>query len=155
MMLLGETHALGQALRTRARDRHAAWTEARVRGLRAGMPEARGYATPPSLLPPKRAWSVTARVPANWCTWDGGDGNGRRLPRGLASRPQAEVLSVSGQACGGMERRHVRCKPVSPPGRRPVGHGAGPGLGRRGTAGTTGAGPSWQRPWSRVGGAAG
>ena len=68
------------------------------RGERAGMPPARRFVTKPPRAPQLWARALDAAVPAAWVAGERVDGENRPRRAWLAERPQADGLTVSGQA---------------------------------------------------------
>ena len=106
------------------------WMHDRERCRKAGIPEARRFATKPQLAQQMLARAVAAGVPARWVTGDSVYGADRRLRMWLETQPQAYVLAVSGQAYvwADGQQRHVKSLLVTLPEegwtRRSAGDGA-------------------------------
>lgn len=66
-----------------------AWTTDRDRCRKAGIPEARRFATKPQLAQPMLVRALAAGVPARWGTGDRVYGADRRLRLWLEAQPQA------------------------------------------------------------------
>jgi SRSO17 transposase len=87
----------GYTLLDRELDVPGAWTNDRVRCQRAGIPEARRFATKPALAKQMLQRPLAAGVAAQWGTGDSVYGDDRRVRMSLESCPQAYVLTVSGK----------------------------------------------------------
>jgi SRSO17 transposase len=74
-----------------------AWVDEPARCRRAGIPDARRFATKPQLARQMLARALAARVPARWVAGDSVYGDDRRLRMWLESCPQAYLLAVSGK----------------------------------------------------------
>ena len=74
-----------------------AWTNARERCERAGMPEKQPFATKPQLARQMLTRAFEAKVPVAWVTGDSVYGDDRRLRVWLEEQAQAYVLAVSGK----------------------------------------------------------
>lgn len=88
----------GHAFIDRALYVPKAWMDDPARCRRAGIPDARRFATKPQLARQMLARALAARVPARWVAGDRVYGDDRRLRMWLESCPQADLLAVSGQA---------------------------------------------------------
>jgi SRSO17 transposase len=73
------------------------WSNDRVRGRQAGIPEDRRCAAMPQLARHMLARAFAASMPTTWVTGDSVYGDARRLRRWLESCLQAYVLAVSGK----------------------------------------------------------
>ena len=96
-VFLGYAGRLGQTLLDRELYLPEEWTDDRDRRRRAGIPEARHFATKPQLARQMLARALAAGVPARWVTGDSVYGDDRRLRMWLEAQPQAYVLAVSGK----------------------------------------------------------
>jgi len=96
-VFLGYASRLGHTLLDRERSLPKAWTDDRERCRRAGIPDARGFATKPQLAQQMLARALDAGVPARWVTGDSVYGDDRRLRRWLEGEQHAYVLAVSGK----------------------------------------------------------
>jgi len=92
------TSQLGHTLLDRELYVPQEWTTDRERCRKAGIPEARRFATKPQLAQQMLARAFAAGVPAQWVTGDSVYGADRRLRIWLEAQPRAYVLAVSGQA---------------------------------------------------------
>ena len=97
-VFLGYASQLGQTLLDRELYVPQEWMNDRARCRKAGIPEARRFATKPQLAQQMLARAFAAGVPARWGTGDRVDGADRRLRRWLERQPQADGLAVSGHA---------------------------------------------------------
>src|SRR5215471_501341 len=75
----------------------AAWTDDRERCRRAGIPDARAFATKPALARQMLERTLTAGVVLAWVTGDAIYGDARALRQWLEAHRQAYVLAVSGK----------------------------------------------------------
>ncbi|HXH09112.1 MAG TPA: IS701 family transposase [Alphaproteobacteria bacterium] len=96
-VFLGYAGRLGHALLDRELYLPQEWLNDRERCRRAGIPEARRFATKPQLARQMLERARAAGVPAKWVTGDSVYGDDRRLRMWLEARPQAYVLAVSGK----------------------------------------------------------
>jgi SRSO17 transposase len=96
-VVLGDASRLGHALLDRELYLPGEWTDDRERCRRAGIPEARRFATKPQLAKEMLRRARAAGVPAKWVTGDSVYGDDRRLRVWLEAQPQAYVLAVSGK----------------------------------------------------------
>src|SRR5499426_2882046 len=94
-VLLGYASPLGHTLLDRELYVPQEWTNVRARCRKAGIPEARRFATKPQLAQQMLARAFAAGVPARWVTGDSVYGAARRLRRWLEARPQAYGWAVS------------------------------------------------------------
>lgn len=74
-----------------------AWTNDEERGVRAGIPPERAFATKPQLAQQMLARALEAAVPAAWVAGDSVYGDNRQLRAWLEERRQAYVFAVSGK----------------------------------------------------------
>ena len=88
---------LGQTLLDRELYLPKAWTDDRERCRRAGIPDARDFATKPALARAMLERTFAAGVALAWVTGDSVYGDDRKLRHWLEERKQAYVLAVSGQ----------------------------------------------------------
>jgi SRSO17 transposase len=75
----------------------AAWTADRERCRRAGIPDARAFATKPALARQMLERTLTAGIAVAWITGDSIYGDDRALRQYLEAQRQAYVLAVSGK----------------------------------------------------------
>ncbi len=87
----------GQTLLDRALYLPQAWTADRARCRRAGIPDARAFATKPTLARQMLERTFAAGVGLAWVTGDSVYGDDRALRQWLEDRTQAYVLAVSGK----------------------------------------------------------
>src|SRR6266542_667160 len=87
----------GQTLLDRELYLPAAWTSDRERCRRAGIPDARAFATKPTLARQMLERTFAAGVALAWVTGDSVYGDDRALRGWLEERRQAYVLAVSGK----------------------------------------------------------
>jgi SRSO17 transposase len=97
-VFLGYASQLGHTLLDRELYVPQEWMNDRDRCRKAGIPEARRFATKPQLAQQMLARAFAAGVPAQWVTGDSVYGADHRLRMWLETQPQAYVLAVSGQA---------------------------------------------------------
>jgi SRSO17 transposase len=96
-VFLGYAGRLGHALLDRELYVPKEWTDDRERCRRAGIPDARRFATKPQLAQQMLERALAAGVPATWVAGDSVYGDDRRLRMWLEAQPQAYVLAVSGK----------------------------------------------------------
>lgn len=84
------------------------WTDDPARCRRAGIPEARGFATKPALAVQMLERTRAAGVAFAWVTGDCIYGDDRRLRTWLEQRAQAYVLAVSGKESVWLQQRQQR-----------------------------------------------
>ncbi len=96
-VFLAYASAHGQTLLDRELYLPAAWTSDRERCRRAGIPDARAFATKPTLARQMLERTFAAGVALAWVTGDSVYGDDRALRGWLEERRQAYVLAVSGK----------------------------------------------------------
>src|SRR5690349_11428157 len=84
------------------------WTDDRERCQRAGIPEARGFATKPALAVQILERTRAAGVVLAWVTGDSVYGDDRKLRRWLEQHRQAYVLAASGKASVWLQQHQQR-----------------------------------------------
>jgi SRSO17 transposase len=109
-VFLGYASPLGHTWQDRELYVPQEWTNVRECCRKAGIPEARRFATKPHLAQQMLARAFAAGVPASWVTGDRVYGTARRLRMWLEARPQASVLAVSGQKYVWVEGRQRQVK---------------------------------------------
>jgi SRSO17 transposase len=98
----------GQTLLDRELYLPTAWTTDHDRWRRAGIPEARRFATKPALAIQLLERTRAAGVALAWVTGDCIYGDDRRLRRWLEQQTQAYVLAVSGKAAVWLQQRQQK-----------------------------------------------
>jgi SRSO17 transposase len=111
-VFLAYASRLGQTLLDRELYLPADWTNDGSRCRRAGIPEARRFATKPQLAQYRLQCALAAGVPAKWVTGDRVYGDERRLRMWLEDQPHAYVLAVSGQEYVWLDYRQRQVKTV-------------------------------------------
>jgi len=111
-VLLGYASPLGHTLLDRELYVPQEWTNVRARCRKAGIPEARRFATKPQLAQQMLARAFAAGVPARWVTGDSVYGAARRLRRWLEARPQAYGWAVSSQEYEWVDGRQRQVKTI-------------------------------------------
>ena len=111
-VFLGYASQLGHTLLDRELYVPQEWTNDRDRCRKAGIPEARRFATKPQLAQQMLVRAFAAGVPARWVTGDRVYGADRRLRRWLEAQPQAYVLAVSGQAYVWVDEQQRQVKSI-------------------------------------------
>jgi SRSO17 transposase len=96
-VFVGYASRHGHALLDRELYLPAEWTDDRERCRKAGIPDARCFATKPQLAQQMLGRALAAGTPAKWITGDNMYGGDRRLCLWLESQSQAYVLAVSGK----------------------------------------------------------
>lgn len=111
-VFLGYASQLGHTLLDRELYVPQEWTNDRDRCRKAGIPEARRFATKPQLAQQMLVRAFAAGVPARWVTGDRVYGADRRLRMWLEAQPQAYVLAVSGQAYVWVDEQQRQVKSI-------------------------------------------
>jgi SRSO17 transposase len=111
-VFLGYASQLGHTLLDRELYVPQEWTNDRDRCRKAGIPEARRFATKPQLAQHMLVRAFAAGVPARWVTGDRVYGADRRLRMWLEAQPQAYVLAVSGQAYVWVDEQQRQVKSI-------------------------------------------
>jgi SRSO17 transposase len=111
-VFLGYASPLGHTLLDRELYVPQEWTNVRERCRKAGIPEARRFATKPQLAQQMLARAFADGVPARWVTGDRVYGADRRLRMWLEARPQAYVLAVSSQEYVWVDGRQRQVKTI-------------------------------------------
>ena len=111
-VFLGYASQLGHTLLDRELYVPQEWTNDRDRCRKAGIPEARRFATKPQLAQQMLVRAFAAGVPARWVTGDSVYGADRRLRMWLEAQPQAYVLAVSGQAYVWVDEQQRQVKSI-------------------------------------------
>lgn len=111
-VFLGYASQLGHTLLDRELYVPQEWTNDRDRCRKAGIPEARRFATKPQLAQQMLVRAFAAGVPARWVTGDRVYGADRRLRMWLEAQPQAYGLAVSGQAYVWVDEQQRQVKSI-------------------------------------------
>ena len=111
-VVLGYASQLGHPLLDRELYVPQEWTNDRDRCRKAGIPEARRFATKPQLAQQMLVRAFAAGVPARWVTGDRVYGADRRLRMWLEAQPQAYGLAVSGQAYVWVDEQQRQVKSI-------------------------------------------
>lgn len=111
-VFLGYASQLGHTLLDRELYVPQEWTNDRDRCRKAGIPEARRFATKPQLAQQMLVRAFAAGVPARWVTGASVYGADRRLRMWLEAQPQAYVLAVSGQAYVWVDEQQRQVKSI-------------------------------------------
>lgn len=111
-VFLGYASQLGHPLLDRELYVPQEWTNDRDRCRKAGIPEARRFATKPQLAQQMLVRAFAAGVPARWVTGDRVYGADRRLRMWLEAQPQAYGLAVSGQAYVWVDEQQRQVKSI-------------------------------------------
>ena len=109
-VFLAYATATGQTLLDRELYLPKEWTDDPDRCRRAGIPEARRFATKPTLALQLLERARASGVALAWVTGDSIYGDDRKLRRWLEQHPQAYVLAVSGKESVWRQQRQQKVK---------------------------------------------